>query len=862
MKIFPTNQPLSGSKWHCRVLADQRGPLLKFTMALSLSFALLLSGTAGEVKTVIASEIPKEEKITTDHWSYQPVRPQAVPHTGDARAQGAIDEFILAKLRRENLEPSPEADRPTLIRRLYLVMHGMPPAPEEVEKFVNDPAPDAYGQLVDRVLASSHYGERWARHWLDVVRYADSNGFETNRLRNNAWPYRDYVIASFNSDKPYDQFIREQLAGDALGEDAATGFLVAGAHDIVASPDINLSLAQRQDDLADMVNTTGTAFLGLTMGCARCHTHKFDPILHKDYFAMQAVFAGVSHGERALRKKPDAETARILDTLRKSVAEKENQLTEFRRLAAQSTTLAATAALRPPVNPRLNVEEFPPVEASAVRFTINATTGGAPCVDEIEIYDGAGNNIALASAGGVPSASGSLKGYDIHRLEHLNDGKAGNSRSWISDGDHSGWVMITFPKNVTISRIVWGRDRNDRFTDRLATDYRFEAETAPDTWTVVSSSTDRAAFTATEKPDDFLRNLTASNAESARQVITETAALRGRISGLSEGGMAWVGTFSQPAETHRLNRGDPLQPREVVAPDVLTVLGTAGMAVDEPEQQRRVKLGNWISSPENPLTARVMVNRLWHYIFGQGIVDTPSDLGVNGSRPTHPALLDWMASEFVKSGWSVKHMQRLILLSSTFRQSSLPQPEGLQADAGARLLWRYPPRRMEAEAIRDSMLTVSGALNPESGGPGFYLMDVEEENVMHYHPKEKFTPAEFRRMVYQTRIRQTTDSVFGSFDCPDGSQVTPRRSRSNTPLQALNLFNSRFVLQQADILAQRLTNEEDGASDKEIRRAFELFYSRLPDEFELSESRALIRQEGLPAFCRALYNTSEFLFIF
>lgn len=573
------------------------------------------------------------ETITTDHWSFQAVKPQAVPSSGNRWAKGEIDEFILAKLTARGQDPSGQAEPRTLIRRLYLVMHGLPPSPEAVTAYLSDSSPEAWPRLVDRVLADSHYGERWGRHWLDVVRYADSNGFETNRLRRTAWPYRDYVIAAFNTDKPYDRFIREQLAGDALGVDAATGFLVAGPHDIVASPDRNLSLMQRQDDLADMVNTTGTAFLGLTMGCARCHTHKFDPIPHRDYFAMQAVFAGVSHGERAVRQPLD-------------------------------------------------------------------------------------------------------------------------------------------------------------------------------------------------------------------------------------GGMAWVGTFSQPAETHRLNRGDPLQPREVVAPGALTVLGSPGMAADEPEQQRRLRLGAWIASRDNPLTARVMVNRLWHYIFGHGMVDTPSDLGVNGSRPTHPELLDWMAEEFVRSGWSVKHMQRLILLSSTFQQSSAPREEELQADAGSRLLWRFPPRRMEAEAIRDSILAVSGALNPEPGGPGFYLMEVEEENVMHYHPKENFTPQEFRRMVYQTRIRQTTDSVFGSFDCPDGSQVTPRRSQSNTPLQALNLFNSRFVLQQAEILAGRLRGEGAGNPESEVTRAFQLFYARPPDTFELTRSAALIREQGLEAFSRALFNSSEFLFVF
>ena len=324
----------------------------------------------------------------------------------------------------------------------------------------------------------------------------------------------------------------------------------------------------------------------------------------------------------------------------------------------------------------------------------------------------------------------------------------------------------------------------------------------------------------------------------------------------------FLGTFSQPGKTHRLYRGDPLQQREVVAPDTLSLFDTLGLSADEPEQRRRVKLAEWIASPQNPLTARVLVNRLWHYHFGHGIVDTPSDFGANGSRPTHPELLDWLADEFVKSGWSIKHMQRLILLSAAFQQSSAPRADAAKVDADGLLLWRYTPRRLEAEAIRDSMLEVSGALDLKMGGPGFYLMDVVNENVMHYFPKEKYTPAEFRRMVYQFRIRQTSDSVFSSLDCPDGGSVIPRRSRSNTPLQALNLFNSTFVLQQADILAERLRAQAGDQPEAQAGLAFRLFYARPPDAFERDHSAAMIREHGLQSFARALYNTSEFLFIF
>jgi mono/diheme cytochrome c family protein len=794
-----------------------------------------------------ADEARKELKVTTDHWSFQPVkRPEG----------GAIDGFVKAKLLENGLEASPEADRTTLIRRLFAVVHGMPPTPEEVAAFIGDPRPDAYERLVDGVLASPRFGERWARHWMDVARYADSNGFETNRERKTAYHYRDWLVESFNADKPYDRFIKEQLAGDQLGVDAATGFLVAGTHDIVKSPDINLTLMQRQDELADMVNTTGTAFLGLTMGCARCHNHKFDPILQKDYFSMQAVFEGVNHGERPLREKKTDGSAGELAAAKAEQARLSAAWEDFREQAA---AIGAGGALRPAVNERFNEEVFAPVEATSLRFTIRATNAGEPCLDELEIYDPAGKNVAI---GGVATASGTLPGYAIHRLEHVNDGITGNPRSWISNTAGQGWVRIEFPSRVTIQRVVWSRERDGAFKGRVATAYRIEAETGDGVWKTVASSDDRQPYGDEEAADAFVAKLPAADADSARQVAAELSAVTKKIAALSAVPVGWAGTFSQPANTHRLYRGEPLQKREVVAPDVLSIIGTLSLAPDAPEHERRVKFAEWVASSDNPFTARVMVNRIWHYTFGSGIVETPSDFGLNGARPTHPELLDWLADEFVRGGWSVKHVQRLMLLSATFRQSSAPRADGLAADAGGRFLWRYTPRRLEAEAIRDSMLAVSGTLDLTMGGPGFYLMDVVEENVMHYFPKEKFAPAEFRRMVYQFRIRQTTDSVFGSFDCPDGSSVTPKRSRSNTPLQALNLFNSGFTVQQAELLAARLLREGGEDPAAQAGRAFQLFYGRDPDEAEREASVAMIRSHGLVSFSRAMFNTSEFLFIF
>lgn len=824
----------------------------------------------GLLRTWIDSgaKMPGEEaaaaslQLKTDHWSFQAFKRPTPPISGDPFVRNAIDEFVLAKLKEKGLSPSAPADRQTLMRRLYLVMQGLPPTPQEVEAFVGDDRPDAFARLVDQVLASPRYGERWARHWMDVVRYADTNGFETNRERKTAFHYRDYIIEAFNADKPYDQFIREQIAGDALGADAATGFLVAGAYDIVKAPDINLTLAQRQDELADMVNTTGTAFMGLTMGCARCHNHKFDPILQKDYYSMQAVFAGTIHGERAIARKLDTAAAQNLLALKSTLSSQQAALDRFKQKAALVAQSPGAKSLRPPVNARLNEEVFAPIEATAIRFTITASNASEPCIDELEVYDTDGQNVALASKGSKPTASSTLPGYAIHKLEHLNDGQPGNNRSWISNTSGSGWVQIDFPAKSRIQRIVWGRDRMGQFGDRVATQYQIEAATQPDKWTPIASSADRMPFAGMEDPNAFLAKLTSEDASAARKLQQEIADVQGRIAQVAGTQTGWVGTFSQPDKTHRLYRGEAMQKREVVSPDALTVLGSLGLSVNEPEQNRRIKLANWIADSQHPLTSRVVVNRLWHYTFGRGIVDTPSDFGMNGGRPTHPELLDWLADELVQSNWSIKHVQRLILLSATFQQDSQPRKEGLAIDADSRYLWRYSPRRLEAEAIRDSMLTVSGAMDLRMGGPGFYLMDVVVENVMHYFPKEKYTPQEFRRMVYLFRIRAAHDGVFGSFDCPDGGQVMANRSRSNTPLQALNLFNSSFILQQSEILAARLLAEAGEAPDAQAKLAFTLFYGRQPDAYEQQLSADMIREQGLTSFCRALFNTSEFLFVF
>jgi len=795
------------------------------------------------------------------HWAFQPVRRPDPPRTGRAKGMSPIDAFIVERLEKAGLGLSPEAPRRTLIRRLYFVMLGVPPTPDEVAAFESDPDDRAFERLVDRVLADPRYGERWGRHWLDVVRFAESNGFETNRERPNAWRYRDYVIDAFNRDLPFDRFIREQVAGDALGNDVATGFLVAGPVDIVGSPDPVLTAQQRADELDDMVNTTGTAFLGLTLGCARCHNHKFDPVEQREYYALTAVFSGVRHGDRPLPLPRDAaEQATELD---RRIAELERRLVRF--LAKPSAP--SKRSLNPPLNPRLNTETFAPTQARFLRFTIHATTGGEPCLDELEVYSG-DRNIALASAGTKATASGTLPGFDIHRLEHIHDGRTGNDRSWISSENGRGWVQLEFASAAPIDRVVWGRDREGRFGDRLAVGYRIEVAVEPGQWRRVAGSEDRPPYKAgseTPAPPAYdFDGLSEADAKQGRDWLAQLEAARKKRAEVAKPPMAYAGNFTQPTPAHRLHRGDPMQKREPVAPGTLGIFLPVTMPADEPEQQRRVRLADWLSSDANPLTPRVIVNRLWQHHFGVGWVDTPNDFGRNGSPPTHPELLDWMASELVARGWSLKTLHRQILLSATWRQSSAPNPAGLRVDAGSRLLWRFPPRRLEAEAVRDAILQVAGTLNPQRGGPGFHLLRVERENVYHYHPRDDFGPAEFRRMVYAYKIRMEQDDVFGAFDCPDGSLVVPRRGASTTALQALNLFNSRFVLDQADRFAARAAGGSVAAAEPDSTAyltAWRLAFQREPAPGELADARALARDHGFAAVTRALLNANEFLFI-
>jgi cytochrome c553 len=802
------------------------------------------------------------------HWSFQPVVRPPVPRPATGPFPNPIDAFVGERLAAEGLEMSPEAEPRSLIRRLSFDLVGLPPSPEEIAAFEQacraaggTDAP--YLELVNRLLASPHHGERWARHWLDVVRFAESDGFETNTARANAWPYRDWVIESLNADKPYDLFVKEQLAGDAFDADAATGFLVGGPVDRVKSPDPVLTANQRADELHDIVSTTAGAFLGLTVGCARCHDHKFDPVPQADYYRLKAAFEGVQHGERPLERAAEAASRR------RSLAELERERATALRRLAELRNASPTPALEPQVAAGENVEVFPAVTATFLRFTIHATSNAEPCLDELEVFTTDGVNVAL---GARPTASGVYAGggNPIHQLAHVNDGKYGNSHSWISNEPGTGWVQLELAKPLEIERVAWSRDRSPtpRYSDRLAIRYEVAVSLDGREWKPVATDADRIPFGSDAPPAEQFAGLSPNERAEAESLLTGITALDRRLKGLKEPPTAYLGTFQQPGPTHRFFRGDPLAPREEIAPGSLTQIGSReDLPAESPEQERRRRLAEWTASPANPLTARVIVNRLWQHHFGAGIVDTPSDLGVNGGAPSHPALLDWLASELVEPAnpaerWRLKHLHRLIVTSRTYRQATAARADALAVDAGSRLLWRYPPRRLEAEPLRDAILAVSGSLDRRMGGPGFDLFEPNANYVKVYVTRTAFTPAEFRRMVYQAKPRAELDTFFGAFDCPDAGQAQPARTVSTTPLQALNMLNGEFLLDQAERFAARVEQEAGTEPARQVARAVVLAFGREATADERAAGAALVTAHGLPILCRSLYNASEFITVY
>jgi len=689
-------------------------------------------------------------------WAFQPPHTAAVPKPARAGwSSNPIDAFLFAKMSEKGLTPSPRADSRTLIRRAYLDLTGLPPSPEEVSAFVNDKTPDAYQKLVDRLLASPHYGERWARHWLDLVRYADSGGFEFDVDRPDAWRYRDYVVNAFNSDKPYDQFIREQLAGDEYtpaSQEAmtATGFLRLGPEGGGGGE------RGRQDALDDQITTTSLTFMGLTVGCARCHDHKFDPIPQKDFYRIQAIFAPARPVSFPLVNSTvvaahRSETQRIEGLARPLKKAKE-------QLEAPSLKVLVEEA----------VSRLPEYMQTAWRTPADKRTPG----------------------------------------QRLN---VEQIRKTLEDDALS--------QRLTEKDIIARMSEEDK-----------------------------------KKHEQLVRQI--KEIEKQKPVPFPT------VRAVGEGG-------ASPGPTYLLLRGAPEAKGPIVTPGVVSVASESEYRFPTPppdakSSYRRRGLAEWLVSPGNPLTSRVMVNRIWQHHFGEGIVRTPSNFGKMGEKPSHPELLDWLALEFMKQGWSMKQMHRLMMMSQAYQMSSNDIAANVNIDPENRMFWRMPRVRLEAEIIRDQMLAVAGNLDRTPGGPCVYpYIDpklFQSSTKRTWPGKADDDPSTWRRSLYVYSKRSIRYPLFETFDQPNLINSCERRNRSTIAPQALLLMNNNFAIMESKIFAERLRKDAGNDAGAQVERAFQLALGRSPTAFEKTKTVSFVQTSGLQEFCQAMLNLNEFVY--
>ncbi len=870
-----------------------------------------------------------------DWWALQPVRGPPLPAvTNAAWARTPIDHFVLARLEEGGLAPSPDADRRTLIRRLSFDLLGLPPSPDEVQEFAADGRPDAYERLVERLLASPHYGERWARHWLDVVRFGESDGFERNGPRLHAWHYRDWVVKALNAGMPYDEFCRLQIAGDVLRPGdvealKATGFLVAGIHNTVLPMLKSARDTAFQDELEDLVASVGQTFLGLTVNCGRCHDHKFDPVSQKDYYRLASALSGVKHGEREIISEPvKKELARL---------EREARTVQAAREALEEPVRRAILTHR---GQKLEPGGMAPMPVAAWDFRVGVKDlighapvtliGGARITAEGLVVDG-----KSAYARSEPLSFG-LQEKTLEawvKLDNLTQQGGGvmtvqtpdgavfdaivfgeqQPKQWLAGsdffrrtsplqgpeeataGEQPVHLALTYYADGTIAAYRDGRPYGKPYKSNGPA--RFEAgktvaafgvrHGAPGgnrmlAGTIVQARLYDRALTAAEVAASAKATALVTEAEIVARMPEENRKLRDvlrlRLVNLARATQTqrerfeqtkikmYTALSEQPAPTRLLIRGQITEPADVLAPAGIAVFANHradfGLPANAPEAERRAKLADWLTSPDNPLFARVMVNRLWHYHFGVGIVETPNDFGWSGGRPSHPELLDWLAAEFAARGYRLKDMHRLIVTSSAYRQASAPRKDGLAADADSRLVWRRRPLRLEAEALRDTLLAVSGLLQREVGGRGFSdYRETSGAGTTYYDPFDPVGPEFHRRSIYRFNPRGHNLGLLDAFDCPDPASAAPRRAVTTTPLQALALWNGAFALRMAESLAARIEREAPNDLENQLTRAYQWTLQRNPLPRERELARRLVEEHGLRALARALFNSNEFLTI-
>ncbi|MDA1231010.1 MAG: DUF1553 domain-containing protein [Planctomycetota bacterium] len=865
-----------------------------------------------------------------DWWSLRPVISHPLPVFNDEFASGwirtPIDAFVLSKLREHDLQPSPEADRRTLIRRVTFDLVGLPPTAAEIDAFIKDDSPDAYEKVVDRLLASPHYGERWARHWLDVVRYADTCGYDKDKLRPNAWPYRDYIIRSFNDDKPYTRFVQEQLAGDVLfpGEPdgiLGLGFIAAGPWDFIGHVEVSESKIDgkvaRNLDRDDMVTGTLNTFCSTTVQCARCHNHKFDPFTQQHYYSLQSVFAAVDRAERPYDTDPAIELRRQELATEKTAAQKELSELEAAVRAEggeKLTTLESQLAkLRPMAEPGSKRPEY------GYHSQIAATIDAEKWV-EVDL----GRDVELSSIilhpchdefAGIGAGFGFPVRFRIEAFTAAQRAAGGSPEILLdaanNDASNPGISPVTTECHVTAHyvRIVATKlaTRQNDFIlalaelEALSTDgtnvaanasvTALDSIEAAERWrrgnltdTIWPAAADpdasRLLLLVQKDYESLLNTLNTEPRRTLRDKLTQQLAdIDKQIGMLPTGRMVYTAathfapqgnfrpTEGKPRLVKLLHRGNETQPLEETHPGTIPLhaddLWQFELPENHSEGDRRAALARWVTRLDHPLTWRSVVNRIWQYHFGRALVDSPNDFGRMGQLASHPELLDWLAVEFRDNGQSFKMLHRLIVSSAVYRQRSGDNPTASAIDADNKFLWRMNRRRLEAEEIRDSILAVSGKLNAEMGGPGFYLFELEKPEHSPHYEYNKFNPEDVRshrRSIYRFIVRSQPDPFMTTLDCADSSQSTPRRHETVTALQALSLLNNRFTISMAQHFAERLKNEA-ATTNENVDHAFQLLTGRTPSEEERTQLAEYAQEHGLPALCRLLFNLSEFVFV-
>ena len=866
------------------------------------------------------------------HWAYQPLARPEIPQSGKATGtRTPIDQFIAASLKTNQLSLAPEADKRTLLRRIYFDLVGLPPTPDDVHGFLNDRSTNAYERVVDRLLASPRYGERWARHWMDAIHFAETHGHDQDRIRTNAWPYRDYLIQAFNGDKPYARFVEEQVAGDVLFPDepqsaVALGFLAAGPWDESSLRDIREETTDRQIarylDRDDMLTTVMQTFSSTTVQCARCHDHKFDPVPQKDYYALQAVFAGVDranrrydadasvHKKRAalLREKERADHDRSW-LLSEPIQREANEFSRLHTEEEQHWKVIAPETFVSTGGATLTRKPDGSVLASGVRperdtYTFTAKSP-LPTVTAVRLEVLTDDTLPMRGPGRQGNGNFHLSEFQLLVFSpERNVAREISISHASSDFDQAGWTIQhaldrqektawgIFPKTGEVHQAVFQLKeplllaagstlsfvlKQLHGDGHLIGRARFSVSSSPSPTTVTAlpasiekilsrnerSEDEKAALAAFVVRQRIARDLAALPKPSLVYAAASDFEPDGSLK-----------PSGKPRPVHMLKRGDINKPLSAASPGALSCVTALPSTFESNlgnEGSRRAALARWLADRDNMLTWRSIVNRVWHHHFGRGLVETPNDFGRMGSAPSHPELLDWLAVWFRDDAQgSLKALHRLIVTSATYRQAAVAANSPAQKitkaapDAENRLLSHMNRTRLDADQVRDAILQISGALDLRMGGPSDMQFDLQPGH--HVTPKVDYTkfdlsqPQASRRSIYRFLFRTLPDPFMDALDCPAGDQLTPVRNASVTVQQALAMWNDAFVIHHAERFAQRLELSGKTTSER-VRLACEFTLNRAPTETELNEFQTYVGQHGLANFCRLLFNSNEFMFV-